>query len=246
MTKGGGLALKSHIFFAVAVLCLPGAASAVSTIVYNNTTNLTGDLLSDSDAGDQIQLSSAVDASLAQVMFNSMTRGSFNATLSFYQLGTMTDPIGAQIGPSFTQNNVTDPGTGNFTLTFLLNGQLLPQNLIFLVDITGNNVPNDLQQVFAESPTVGSSDPSFAISGDLAGNQRGGGGNQRGGGCGTAPNTSAAYIPTACEDVYFELQGTPVVTATPEPSMLVVPGAALLAGIWQIVRRRRRSQNSAI
>jgi hypothetical protein len=246
MTRGEKLAVKCYILFALIGVCLPAVASA-ETVVYNNTTNLTGDVLYDLDAGDQIQLSSAVNGSMAQVMFESMIGGSFNATLSFYQVGTMTDPIGSQIGPSFTEDNITDPGTGNFGVTFSLNGQLLPDNFIFLVDITGNNVPGDLAQVYAEPPSVGSSDPSFAISGDLAGNQRGGGGNQRGGGCGTAPDTSAAYIATACEDVYFELQGTPVVTtATPEPSMLVVPGAALLAGIWQVLRRRRRSQNSEI
>jgi hypothetical protein len=239
MAKGGGLALKFYIFFAIAGFCLPGAVSA-ETIVYNNTTNLTGDVLFDLYAGDQIQLSSAVDASSAQVMLHSMVGGSFNATLSFYQVGPTSAPIGSQIGPSFTLDNLSDPGTGNFTETFTLNGELLPQNLIFLVDITGNNVPYDLAQVYAEPPSVGSSDPSFAISED--------GGNQRGGGaCGAGPpSRSSEYIATDCEDVYFELTGTPVVTTTPEPSMLVVPGAALLAGVWQVLRRRRRSQNSEI
>ncbi|MBY0505039.1 MAG: PEP-CTERM sorting domain-containing protein [Bryobacteraceae bacterium] len=155
--------------FGALVLALASASYARAEIVYNNTTTDTFDtyLFSVYGAnmlGDAISLDGlARSVSSASVQFynNSInSNGSFSATLRFYNTGS---PVGAQLGPAYTLNNLAIGAMSILTATFSNLNTTVPNNLVFAVSVSNVSPGLDLGLTAFNPPTVGTSDNSALI-----------------------------------------------------------------------------------
>lgn len=163
------------------------AVSLEAATLYDNTTIDTFHTLVFStgpyDAiGDQIQLVSAGEATLAHVqLYNAGSAGTFDAILRFYAAG-------GQLGGDFLLTDMPSAGNDVLDLTFGLGGLPLPGEVVFLLSIANASAGTDLGVNLFEPPTAGSSDNTFLVV-DL-------------GGIGPALSDG--------ENVYFRLEGTSV------------------------------------
>jgi len=197
---------------------------AFGTIVYSNTTTDTGDTLAYAangftQIGDQIMLAGPASDRYATSgtvqFFSDGGAGTFDATLQLYAVGA---PVGAQIGSDFNITGISAPAGDVVNVTFDLGGILVPDNLIFVVSVANFSAGVDILGVdMFEPPTIGVSDPTFAIAND---------------------GTGLSTVGTPNEDVYFELQAT-----TPEPGSLLLcaAGGLVLFGRfgYRLARTRR-------
>lgn len=158
-----------------------------------------------SGIGDQIHLIAAGSATQALVqLFNAGGAGTFDAVLRLYEVGA---PVGAQIGVDVTLSSVTSVGLDIIDLTFPLGGLAVPQDLIFVVSVANTTVALDLGLNLFEPPTVGTSDNTFLI----------------------VDNGGFAQLTSDDENVYFQVNGTPITAAVPEPATLGLLGLGLVA-----------------
>ena len=206
---------------ALGFLVLSGllAMSAWGTPVYVNTLNDTGDTLvygftnGFTQLGDQIHLAgterSATQATVQ--VFSDGDVGTFDATLRFFVVGS---PVGSQIGADFLLTGLAAPANDVVNITFALGGLILPDDVIFTLEVGNITGGADILGVdMFQGPTVGSSDPLFAI----------------------AYNGSTfSHTGTANEDVYFDLEADQV--PVPEPATIGIVGAGL---VLVLLRRKR-------
>jgi hypothetical protein len=208
----------ASIIIAAAVL-FP-ALTFGSIAAYSNTTTDTFTDISYiangfSQIGDEITLAeTGILATAATVQFYSNgSAGTFDATLQLFNIGS---PVGAQIGPDFVVTGIPvtgDPAGDEVNVTFSLPNLSVPESLIFAVSIS-----NQSAGVFVDGlelydpPTLGSSNPSFAI----------------------ATSGSGLNTVSTTDNLYFELDGT----AVPEPRTVVLAGSALVALVLLAARRR--------
>ncbi|MBI4910059.1 MAG: PEP-CTERM sorting domain-containing protein [Acidobacteria bacterium] len=204
------------------------AGQAFGAVVYSNVTNDLGQSLSYfqgsyTQIGDQIQLAGTNRlATLASVEFyNAGAAGTFDTTLRFFNVGpNVANPVGSQIGGDFTLTGIAAPlggGLTGFVVSFALPSLLVPTDLIFTLSIA--NQSNGVDIVGPDlygGPTIGISDPTFAIARDANG-----------------------FLQANFQDanLYFELQAD-ADTAIPEPATSGLAGAAIL-GLWLLRRARR-------
>jgi hypothetical protein len=149
------------------MLSLALAPGAVAGLLYDNTTNDTGDTLLFSSGpysgiGDQIHLVAASDDSASALLqlFNAGGPGTFDIELRFYQVGA---PVGAQIGGAFTLTGIASTGLDAINLQFALGGLHVPQDLIFVASVANATSGMDLGLDLFEPPGTGSSDNTFLI-----------------------------------------------------------------------------------
>lgn len=188
------------------------SATGMAATVYSNTTTDTGDTLAYSangftQIGDQIQLAGTQRlATQATVQFfNDGTTGTFDATLRFFNVGA---PVGSQIGSNFVVTGISINANDILDESWVLPGLLVPDNLIFTVSVANESAGVDIVGLdMFEPPTIGSSDPTFAIAND---------------------GTNFVKAPTANEDVFFDLEATSS-SAAPEPATLGFAALGLLA-----------------
>ena len=189
------LAISSLLLAAASTL--PAAA-----VVYQNTTTDTGNAFQFganpfTQIGDQIALAGTdrVAVSSFVQLFNDGNAGTVDVILRLFQVGL---PVGAQIGSDFVRTGVaapalSDPSGGVFNVSFNLPGVLVPDNLVFTVEVTNPSAGVDIFGVdMFEPPTVGSSDNTFAIGYD---------------------GTNFVQQGTPNQNVFFELDAT-----APEPA----------------------------
>jgi hypothetical protein len=213
---------RTVVSLTVLAFSLPLTALA-GTIVYSNTTTDTGDTLSYAangftQIGDQITLSGTDRlATSATVQFYSDgSAGTFDATLRFFDVGS---PVGVQIGSDFTMTGISAPSNNVFDVAFTLPDLLVPDNLIFTLQVSNFSSGVDINGLdMFEPPTIGLSDNTFAIANDGSG---------------------FLQTPTSAENVFFELDATQPATV-PEPGPAGLTGSALLA----ILLLRRRAPRS--
>jgi len=188
------------------------AAVCSADVLYSNTTNdqQTSVFFSTgyTQIGDEILLpfSSGLLSSVDAQFYNVGTDATFDAVLSFYDPGT---PVGSQIGSSFTETNISIPGSTSETVTFSnLGGLLIPSDVIVMLAVQNVSTGGDIGVNLFDPPGVGTSDNSFFITND---------------GTGFSQTSTNLNI----DNLYFELDGT----GTPEPSTvgLTLGGLALLA-----------------
>ena len=147
---------------------LPAAA-----VVYQNTTTDTGNAFQFSanpftQIGDQIGLAGTDRVAVSSLveLFNDGNAGTVDVILRLFQVGL---PVGAQIGSDFVRTGVdvpalSDPSGGVFNVSFNLPGVLVPDNLVFTVEVKNSSAGVDIFGVeLFEPPTFGSSDNTFAI-----------------------------------------------------------------------------------
>jgi PEP-CTERM motif len=193
--------------------------SAWGTPVYVNTLNDTTETTvccttnGFTQLGDQIHLAgterSATQATVQ--VFSDGDSGTFDATLRFFLVGS---PVGSQIGAAFLLTGVVAPANSEVNITFALGGLILPDDVIFTLEVGNFGGGADILGVdMFQGPTVGSSDPSFAIGYD---------------------GSTFSHIGTFNEDVYFDLEADQV--PTPEPATIGIVGA----GLALLLLRRRR------
>lgn len=208
---------------AIAGLC----SNAFGGVVYDNTATDLGTTLAYAvngytEIGDQIHLGGTERvASQATVQFfNNGSAGTFDAILRLYMVGPDSGtPVGSQIGPDVSLSSVVAPATNGltgFNVVFLLSGILLPDDLIFTVEISNQSAGVDILGLdnYGPTPSTGSSDSSFAI----------------------ARNGSGfLQVLTADENLFFELQANADV-GVPEPSTFAL-AAAVLAGFAGVRRK---------
>ncbi len=211
----------------ISFLALAGLASA-EPVYYDNTAGDDGvdvpySANNVSGVGDSVVLSSpATGATDAWIMFanNGSNTLTFDATLSFYQAGS---PVGAQIGNSFTVNNVIitpfvngDLTTGEQLVDFSLGGIDLPQDLVFVAGFSNASSAQDVAiELASNPPAVGSNDADTVIL-------------QNGSGFSHGSLSSGSGNPI------FLLSSE---TSTPEPSTWMLAGLSFAGlGFWQ--RRR--------
>jgi hypothetical protein len=193
---------------------------AFGSIGYSNTTT---DTLTDisylvngfSQIGDEITLSTPdfVATSATVQYYSDGSAGIFDATLQLFNVGS---PVGTQIGSNFVVTRISvagDPGGDEVNVTFSLPNLLVPENLIFTVSIgnQSNGVFIDGLELY-DPPTIGYSDPTFAI----------------------ANSGSGLTTISTIDNLSFELDGT----AAPEPATAATGGTALLILVFLMVRRR--------
>src|SRR4051794_15906270 len=144
------------------------SSQSFATIVYSNTTTDTGDTLvyqanGFTQIGDQVHLAGTDRlATLATVqLFNSGTAGTINTTFRLFNVGL---PVGTQIGSDFVLTGVAAPAADIFNVSFSLPNLLVPDDLIFTVQVDSSSSGVQLLGVdMFEPPTIGSSNGSFAI-----------------------------------------------------------------------------------
>ncbi len=202
----------SKLFPAAALLCLlAGApARALPVVIYSNTTTDTGTALlygggPFTQLGDEISLAGTDRAATSATVqfFNAGLAGNFDATLRLFNRGA---PVGSQIGPDFVQTAIFAPAGDILNVSFVLPVLLVPDSLIFTVQV-GNQSPGvDIVGLdLFEPPTAGSSDNTFAIANNGSG---------------------FVQVGTGGNNVFFDL------AAVPEPSTFAV-GALVLAFVAQ-------------
>jgi hypothetical protein len=196
--------------------------SAWGTPVYVNTLNDTGDTTvccitnGFTQIGDQIHLAgterSATQATVQ--VFSDGDSGTFDATLRFFLVGS---PVGSQVGADFLLTGVVAAPNSEVNITFQLGGLIVPDDVIFTLEV-GNFAggAHILGVDMFQGPTVGSSDPDFAI----------------------ANNGSFIQIATANEDVYFDLEADQV--PVPEPATIGI----VCTGLAMLLLRRKRAHSS--
>jgi hypothetical protein len=191
------------------------AVSSPAAVLYSNTTTdqQTSVFYSTgfTQLGDQIEMTSeGVLASLDAQFFNVGSDATFDAVLEFYQVG---NPVGDQIGGSFTTTDISIAGGSSQTVTFSDLGLFVPQDVIVVLSIQSESAGGDIGVNFFDPPTVGTSDDSFFISNDATG-------------------LTQASTNLGIDNVYFEINGT----AVPEPST----AALALGGLMLIVVASKR------
>ena len=198
-------------------LALLALTPAYAVTVYNNTVTDNGGTLSYSlnnstQLGDRILLSGTERyATLATVQFfNSGPAGSFDAALRLFNIGS---PVGSQLGSTYTVTGIAAPETDVLNVTFTIPSLLVPNELIFTIEVANQSGVNIFGLDMFEPPFVGSSDNTFGIGFD---------------------GSSFNLVSTQSENVFFALDAS---ATSPEPSTLVLAAAA---GLF-LVRRRVRS-----
>jgi hypothetical protein len=209
---------SSLIGLLVAFASLPSASA--DAFIYSNTSTDTGHTITYAsgpytEIGDQITLGPGSRfATLATVQFynDGSNDGNFDATLMLFDVGS---PVGSLIASS-TVTQVYAPlgGISGFNVNFPNLNVTVPDNLIFTVSVANLTSGLDLGLDMFEPPTIGSSDNTFAIF------------NQSG----------YTQIPTASENVFFQLQ------SAPEPSAVLLLAAGLCAFAALPWLRRRSSR----
>jgi hypothetical protein len=148
--------LKTRSYLLV-VLCLVTAVCRAGP-VYDNTSidTLNSVMFSTgySQLGDQVQLAAPSQlASLETQFFNLGGDTTFDATLSFYMTGTLT-----QIGSSFTVTGLFIGAFESLNVAFLnLGGLDVPADVIVMLAIGNLSGDGDLGLNLFDAPTVGSS-----------------------------------------------------------------------------------------
>lgn len=168
-----------------------------------------------SQIGDQVQLSSpGLLTSLDTQFYNAGSDASFDATLTFYDIG---GPVGSQIG-AFTLTGISIASFTSQTVTFANLGNLLvPADVIVAFSVQNVSAGGDIGLNFFDPPTTGTSDASYFIADD---------------GTGFAQASTLLDI----DNVYLRISGTDG-NAVPEPSSAVLVFVVL--GGMAFVRKRR-------
>jgi hypothetical protein len=214
-----------RVFLSLIVATCSFPVITVGSTVYSNVTTDTFDTAGYSfnnatQIGDEITLAGtdrlATDATVQ--FFSDGSAGTFDATLELFSVIAGSPPVGTQIGTDFVVAGIGAPGDAGgdeVNVTFTLPNLLVPDNLIFLVSVRNLGAGVDILGVdMYEPPTIGSSDPNFAIA---------------------AEGGSFVQVVTADEDVFFQLDATSS-ASTPEPTPAALVGSVLLA--IAVARRR--------
>ncbi|MCC6539821.1 MAG: hypothetical protein IT162_19895 [Bryobacterales bacterium] len=204
------------------------AMAAQAAIVYSNTTNdlVQSILYADGgweELGDQITLDGTARAlnSASLQLYNRGAAGTFDATLRFYLPGA---PVGADLG-AFTLTGLnaldaTGPEFGVFTIDFALGGLIVPDEVIFTLQVSALGAGVDLGLNLFNPPTAGSSDDGFHI----------------------AREHSFGAVTGPPGNFYLELDASDAgATAVPEPASFGLCAAAA-AGLLIAVRRGQSSR----
>ncbi len=209
--------MKPWLSTALLAFGLATADGAHAAIVYENATEdtLQSSIFSSigaTEIGDQVQLGgTARQATRASVQFfNLGSRGSFSATLNFYQTGS---PVGAGLGSFVVDGIVMDQGDV-LTVDFTNLNLLVPTDLIFTISLSNLTAGVDpgLNFFNVAGPTTGDSDGNLYIIND--------------------GNFSEA-LGSDAGNLYFVLEAT---DAVPEPgSLLMLTGGA--AALFLLRRR---------
>jgi hypothetical protein len=195
------------------------AGSASAGILYS--TNPAADALNDvvfssgpfTGIGDSIVLTGAGVANTAAVeFFNDGSAGTFNASLTFFNAGT---PVGSEIGSAYNLTGLSIGSNSELDATFQLGSLTLPQDVVFLLEVSGLSAGVDPGVELDSDPTLAGSntaDTAIVLQGGTYSQEATGGGNP-----------------------YFELTSATV----PEPSSWLLIGSGLLGAL--ALRKRQHS-----
>ncbi|HEY3744274.1 MAG TPA: hypothetical protein VGL53_30735 [Bryobacteraceae bacterium] len=158
----------------ILVLALSAAVACSADVIYSNADPASDQQTSVfystgyTQLGDQIHMTSAGTlTSVDAQFFNVGSDATFDAVLSFYQVGS---PVGAQIGGSFLATNAFIAGGTSQTVTFSnLGGILIPADVIVTLAVENVSAGGDIGVNFFDPPTVGTSDDTFFIANDGTG-----------------------------------------------------------------------------
>ena len=201
---------------AAAVLCLsviPAHGGTVYSDTLNDTLNVLAYAGSFTQLGDQVSLlpgNFRIATQATVEVFKAGGAGTFDVTLRLFNVGS---PVGSQIGGDFVRSGVAAPSGDIVDILFTLPNIVVPDNLIFTIAIS--NSTSGVSIVGPElydPPTVGTSDPAFAIG-----------------------NDGSSFVQVGTEDnVFFDLQAN-----SPEPSTLALAAAVLLLIVARASRPAR-------
>lgn len=217
--------LKTYSYLLVVLCLVTGVCRAAP--VYVNTSIDTGNSVMFSTGyvqlGDQIQLAAPSQlASLETQFFNLGDETFFDATLSFYLTGTLT-----QIGSSFTVTGLFIGAFESLNVAFPnLGGLAVPADVIAMLSIGNLSGAGDLGLNLFNEPTVGSSSSDLYFADAGAGL--------------VAVSTNAGV-----DNVYFRISAESTPTPTqdvPEPSTIWLV-LALMPGL--VCLRRRQAARCA-
>jgi hypothetical protein len=208
---------------ALAIASVSGASAAT---VYGNTTTDTFNTVfystgSYEQIGDLVTLG-GVDRVLTAAyvqFFNNGDAGTFSAILRFWNLGA---PVGTQIGGDYQVDETSIDALSVLTVPFSLPSLLVPDSLIFSVQIFNTTAGMDLGLNFFDPPTVGSSGNTALIVKD--------------------ESFQTSITPEGLGNLYLGLDATSGApeTSTPEPSTgTMLSGIAILVFLSRRVARAR-------
>jgi hypothetical protein len=195
------------------------ALTAHADVVFDNTTTPTAGPVSyiysaigATQIGDQVQLGGTLRSltSASVQFFNAGDAGTFDAVLRLYKVGA---PVGSQIGTDFTRTGISIGSFADLQVTFATAGHLVPDNLIFTVEVRNASAGVDPGLDAFEPPTIGSSDNASLITYD-------------------GVNFSVGSTAVGEGNLYFSA------TAVPEPSSILLSGLGL--GLTALIALRKR------
>ena len=172
--------------------------------------------------GDQVSLlpgSFRIATQATVELFNIGTAGTFDATLRLFNVGS---PVGTQLGGDFVRTGIAAPDGDVVDIVFTLPNLVVPDNLIFTVSVGNSSSGVNIigPELYEPPPTIGASDPTFAIGNDGSGFVQ--------------VSTGGDLAPGS--NVFFDLQAN-----SPEPSTLTLAAAALLLFVARASRPARRT-----